>query len=730
MRRPASTSLPSAFAMARALAWAVGVALAAGGVPAGAEDLTGRAELTYGQDQGRNASSEYFRQIYLLNFRHLVAPPTSYQLKLRFRDDRGTLWSVGEKDDLRYRLLEPSAGLDHRLDDFGVSLTWRRNEERTLLADTGEYLERTIQRFSGSLYVRPFERGEVALFGDRLSFGAVSVNTLDQRGSLGFRYTGETLRLLSDLRVQRLDDHVAQATRLSVGPRIVATYARSLGPRNSLSAHYVLDYFLTQQDSLSGTPVTVPVEVDHAAGLFIRDDVPIDTDPMFAEPRLVDRVYDVSAGVSLGPGGFSFNNLGLDMGRFVTVDQLRVHVRDAAGSPVALGGPITWTAYSSQDGLRWAELAGATAAYSVELSAYSVTFPATSARYFKVVNFGVTTVECFVTELQPLAIETFQPYTTRRSQSLRQSASLSMLATPADKLVVNVTGLLNADLVTPERGAQRWLTDGTVSATAKLGPYGDFLYALGQTYAIAREPAETQNTWTSSASVRFQPVERYDSTFEVRASGQHFARIAPAPSGSTVDYGASLGNRFEPYDTLRFGVGMGAGRQEFDGGATTDYVTGSAHVHADLRRDLQLRLQSTVERLVNRFGEPSEAQRNLPLVQIVPYQIHTAEGRYHPNAQLGLEGRVGYVSTEGGEGVIEGFRVTWNPFPGGSVHFAFDYSQDFDPLTGRKFERLSATPRWEINRHASLLLSYNDVRANGSTPTRQETLYLTFTMSL
>lgn len=731
--RPRSDARAPAGALAgsRAVACLAALALAAA-LPVRASDLTGRAEVTYGEDDFTASSRELVRQTYLLDYRRQVTPPTSYQLTLRYQDERGSTWvNEGDTHRLRLRAFTPSGAIEHRMEDFGFTFAYRRNEEATLDPALDRFVYRSIERYSGNLYVRPFERGDVIFAADRLAFSSRDIDTVDQRFGATFRYTSEALRLVNEFRLQRSDDHVRQHSRVSIGPRLSAFYTRGFGPRYAMTAQYVLDYFLTQQDARARTAESVAVEVQQpAAGLYAVDSLPADTDPMTSEPRLVDRDLDASAGISIGPGGAPFQNIGLDMGRFETLDELRVHVRDRSGVPVPFDQSVIWTMYSSQDGLRWAEVSGSRAEYSAGLSAYVIDFPPTAARYFKVVNFREHAFEAFVTELQPFVHQTIQPETTQVSSAVRQAVGLTLTARPAEKVLVLYSGLLNADVVAPDRGPRRWFTDASNAANAKLGPYGDFLYGLGQTFTMARDPGGlTQNAWATSASVRYQPIPRYDTTFEARVSLDRFERAFPSITVRTVTSSAILTNRLDVYDSLRLGLNAGANRQELAAGGRTDFVTASAYAHAELMRNLTLRLDSSVQRTVARRGDLSSLQ-GLPIVRITTYEIYTAEARYQASSQLALTARGGWAAAEAGEGVIQSYRATWSPFPGGTLHLSFDYSEDVDPLTGQSFRRIAALPRWNVNRHAVVQLSYNNVRGTGPTPVRQQNLFMTLSLSL
>lgn len=692
-----------------------------------AGDFSGRADLTYAQDDAAVASSDYLRQVYFLDYRRQFSPVISYRLSLRYQDDRGTTVGPDTRTRLRTRVLAPTGSLDYRQESFGASLSYRRNDESNLDPITGRFAPRVIERYAGMSYLKLFEDADVGLGADRLAYSSADVETTDDRLVASFRYTSESLRIVNDNRLQRFADARAQLARTSVGPRVAAAYSRKLGERYALSAQYVVDYFRTEQEVRTATAGSVATEVQPVAGLYLNDDLPIETPPMAPDPGLVDRGFDASAGVAIGPDGASFQNLGVDLGRFAALDELRIHVRSGAGAPVPFGGSVSWTAYSSQDGLRWAPIDGALSIFSVGMSAYVVSFPATTARFFKAVNFGVNTVDTVITELQTFVHEAFVPNQPLVSSAVRQGLGVVLSAKPLPQLVLGYSGQLNADAVSSDRSAARWSTDSTHAASATLGPYGPFSFGLGQGFTLARQPfGYMQRSIASTASVRYQPIERFDATVEGRRAED---RVSSVISVRTVTTGASLTTRIAPYDALQLSAIAGFNRQDIASGGTTDYLTAAGQSLLNLRRDLDLLLEASVQRTLSRTGDTS-AQLAVPLIRILTYARYTGEARYHPSSQLALMARLGYSASDATSGLLQNYRASWSPFPGGAVQLAFDYSEEIDPLSGRSLRRIAASPRWIVNRHAVLELSYNVVRGTGSYPVRQQNLYMTFSLKL
>jgi hypothetical protein len=726
VNRPRATARGGDAVRRAGLALALGAALSATG--ARARDLSLRADLTDAEDRTNDTSNSYFRQAYSIDWRRQFSQPISWRLSLQYQDDRGETRLPGATTELRTRILTPTASLNYRIPELGLTAAWRRTDEDRIDPITGAELARTIERASVSLFVQPFERADGTLSADRLAYSSDTLRTTDDRFALGFRYNSPSLRITNENRAQHFEDSRAGVSRFSMGPRVTAAYSRSFGDAGQVAVQYLLDYFRTEQTARSSTAVEVPIDLEPVAALVVVDDLPDDTPPMTPEPRLLDRDFDGGAGISLGPLGASFQNLAVDLGRVAEADELRIHARSSARAMVPFGDSVTWTVYSSPDGLRWAPVDGSTSRFDADMSAWVVGFGRTSARFFKAVNFGVNTVDTLVTELQAFVHETFQPDETRVSSTVRQSLGVTASARLLPRVRVTWSGQLNANAITPYDGPVAWTTDVSNTAVASFGPFDTLAYDLGasQTWA-SQAGGQTQRTLAGTGTVRWTPVERCETRLDARVHSDQVTPPAPAPVVRALTFGASAHGAAQLYPAVRASLGGGLSRQLLDGGGVTDFVTAGAQGSAGLTRDVELRVDASLQRTLNREGDTS-AQLTTPLVRILAYEIYTAELRYRPSGQLLVSARGGYSTSPSGSGLVRSARVNWTPFPGGAVRLSFDYSHEIDPLSGQTFQRASAAPRWDVNRHAALELSYNMARGTGTLPVEQQNLYLTLSL--
>jgi hypothetical protein len=176
---------------------------------------------------------------------------------------------------------------------------------------------------------------------------------------------------------------------------------------------------------LAGLDSIVTLAVPAREGLSSLDDTPEDTrlDPMESNPGLIDLVRDVSAGINIGArpargGDIRLRTFGLDLGTPVAVNTLRVWVDGFRAGPLPgdIASFFDWRVYTSPDRVTWTLHATVPAApFGPFDRRFTLTFPAVTTRYIKVVTRGLPVgpvgatptdpdfLDIFVTELEAFA---------------------------------------------------------------------------------------------------------------------------------------------------------------------------------------------------------------------------------------------------------------------------------------------------------------------------------------
>jgi hypothetical protein len=699
----------------------VALACAMLAAPALASDLSLQADATAAQDAVYGSKTRYFRQAYWGQYRHLVAGPLTYQLSLRYQDDRGEFTTLGTTSDVRQGTLTPTAELAYRTEDVGLGLRYELNHTTqnagqgalqlapvTVTNDIARYATNAFAKFS-----RDFES---SLYADRTTFSSLGSTSTDRAG-LSLMFQRGSFHMTEETRATQYTD-ASGATRLSYGPRLMLDYTRPIGDRYSVSARYALDYERTEQSSAGGAAVAVPVELTPVAGLYALSPVPLDglLDPL---PALIDGAIGTNTQISLGPDGQSFNNIGVDMGRVLQLDRIRVSVRSGAGVTIPSSAPITWSVYTSEDGSHWGLIDGARSSFDITTSAYVVEFPEATSRFFKVVNFGVNTIETFVTEIQTFDTAVTAPHQTVVSSRAVHSFGLSSSAR-FGLLRLSYFGNVNLVGLTGQGSPAVWSNDLMNTASVAAGPLAHLTLRLNGTLSSASQSARTSySSQQGSVKLSYSPIDRFETALEVFRIA---TRVEPVTS-STM--GATLSTTAQLLDAVSFNATAGLSRHDLDTGAVTKVRSGTSGLTARIYRWLTVIGSAALQRTFSQ-GDVSLQQAS-PLLRVVPYERYSVEVLVQPSTQLVLSALVGYTSSANGAGTMQSFRADWTPLQHAALQVHFDYTEDVDPFTGDRIRRFSANPQWAMNRFCSLQFYYAVQRGqSGTQPVDATNMFLAF----
>jgi hypothetical protein len=484
-----------------------------------------------------------------------------------------------------------------------------------------------------------------------------------------------------------------------------------------------LNVIAARIDERAGAEGTLaqPVRIGTAsAGI---DDTPLDARdrPPAPAPALIDGAF-LPSGLSIGPSDQSFLNIALDFRRFVLLDELRLLVRDRSGSLVPAGGSIEWNVYVSSDALDWTPLSGgAQTRFDPARSLYEVTFERSSTRFLKVVNLGVNVLETELVEVQAFDHLPGEPGERLETDLRIASAHASLTARPAEWLAVSWNGLWNLSRQTREDEPDLRSEDSDQLASVLIRPASwTELLLRYQWRDVTQSEGFGQDFDQWIADLRFVPRPALDVTIEAFRSREN------STGRRTEIDGLALRGHTRLWRAIDLNFDLGQNWEELlSEGLTAErrFANGSAL----LRLTPAWTLTGSVALSRTRFeGEPQEG--------VAPAsgsdRRWTTELAWRPGPPLLLSARIGRASATDFSTSLRGFRVQWNPFTGGALSLASAYDEDVDTATRRTFRRLLLSPRWAINRRASLQLNYTLADLSGATSQRTRTLFATFTLDL
>jgi hypothetical protein len=486
-----------------------------------------------------------------------------------------------------------------------------------------------------------------------------------------------------------------------------------------ITGSYLIDSLNRTSKATGGTSITIPNEIIPQRGLYSNDNTPLDnTDhPMVDTPSLIDRNLNASTGINIGtPGGLDSQNVGVNLGNGKAANQIQIYVRNSTGGLVPSGGLFTWDIYTSSDGIHWTLWAAAASTnFNTTFSRYEITFPSTTAQYFKAVNLGFNIVETLVTEIQIFSQTTFIPGEKRTETILTQTGNLNITTKPHEKVTLSYDGYFNLIKDAIEDQPTTRSTDWTQGLTGQWNPIQIFNTTLRYQTRLSKTETQKQTSDFYSAVLDFPLLRNFDITFSASQTNEKING-----DKTNTNYAYLLHNSAKLYKNWDIYLDFGYTRQKnyVEDLLTDTYnITGSSH--AQLTKDLSWTLNGTAQ-WISASGQTEQRTKS---------EQFTSEFFYRPSRQISLNARIGYLWGEDQSGLIQTYKVDWLPFPDGAVQFTGTYELTRDLVSNLRSDRVIGTIRWNLNRYAYLELNYSRQVSKVTETTRAQDLNLQFSLT-
>ncbi len=417
-------------------------------------------------------------------------------------------------------------------------------------------------------------------------------------------------------------------------------------------------------------------------------------------PGLVDADLAASTGLDLGharttAGDAAPRDLGL---RFpddrTEVNQLRVHVDRPLPPAVAAG--FAWEVWRSDDNLAWARVATVASAPFGDLqNRFEVAFPATRARYLKVVTRPLATAvsvdplyaAILVTELEAFLVEAL-PAGTVRSGGLSGAASggLRVLLLPDQGLTYDlVVNANHRNHPTDLRGT----VEHSLGWGQELDPRTHASARVVRSDTFDRAAHQAQTGW--GASIMADPLPA------LGWSANYSGSLTESPSGNALANGVTASLRADLYE--RASAGLNAAFRLGRSGAGRASQVASAGLSTSLAPHRALTLTGTLGWLHTDAwgaGLPATAQRSGRVEGSATFNPFPAL-YLSATGSRNLFGLAPAVQTSLGAGV--------SLFHGGALSLRFNFAQTSDTLAGLRSRTLGTGLVWTIAPGKSLTVN-------------------------
>lgn len=701
------------------------VALLAAGVAEG-EDLSGRVLFSYQKFDTDVFRTDGFHQTYELRLQRFLVPTLQYRLSFRGERNDGTAdFGEGERVKNTFSQLQPGAELFYTLPRLQVQGTYdllKSTSSNGILAGS----ERKLERGVGRLFWTPDAFPALTLQAEKRSDsdrgGGISKEETIVFGALD--YSWKALKAGASQRYDRVDDGGVGFARRSQESQGHLAYESSFWNHrvNATASALGSTTTLDERATVGGT-VLVPTRVAVAQASNAVDDTPLDgrDRPLVPNAALNDGNLNASAGIDIGPGGTVYQNIGVDLQRVVGIDELRIHVRDASGQLVPLGGSVRWDVFTSGDGLTWSPIAGgARTFFNVPLSRYEVTFTSGPSRFFKVVGFFLNSVEARVTEIEAWYHTEVVSGAPKRTRIRLGSASANVTARPIEEVALTYFGLFNSVSQSSTDRPAFTMNDADQVVSLEVTPLRRFhLTGRYERRSMTQSGDYSQTYRAVTGILRYAMNARLDLSLEGTKTDEDNAGILSSTRGLT------LHTFFRLLPTLDVSLDAGQQDQTFTTGQPNAHRTFLSGVSiAQLTRALKVTLQASLQR--TRYDAGSDDAALPPGSRDERYN---AEVFFRPSQQLALSSRFGWARGDAVSGLTQRYHLEWYPLPGGALSIGGQYDEDIDPYSQRTSRRVLVDPRWTINRHAVLNLSYSLLEVSGTPSSRTKIFYTNLTLT-
>ncbi|GEM_PF-2458978 len=685
-------------------------------------DLFGRATVSYENRESTTSATSGIRQQYDLRLNETLTTTSLVRLFCRVDNFRGSQNLVSTERDHRSTQFQPLAELLWNPGNLQIMV---RNEWLTLhTREQDDGFTRTIQRSIGQLTWQPDDLPVTHILASRNATRDDTSGTdlTDDSFLSSLQYHWRGLQATAEERYFDSTDAKAGYERTTTAHAGSLTWSSThFGGKLAVSADASTQLVSLRETATGNAPASVPTPVAINRALNSIDETPLDSrdHPPTANAALTDANVNASAGISLGPDSSSFQNLFIDLGHADRVDEIRVIVREPSGNPLQHGGgPITWDVYTSEDGQLWQQLSSASTAFNSALSLYSITFTLTTARWFKVVNFGVNAEPALITEVQAFYHTTIAAGGSHNGSQNNVNGSATITYQPSKKAVAAYTTIFSS---LRERFAGR---PDTRSA--------DLQHLFSVQYDLPHH-----------FSLRSQILRRTADTYSGRADALNdttaFADYAPTRE---LRITLELGRQDETIQESRFSVdtkalhvtalviqsvsltaNAGVQNQVIAGtnSAVRHYIDFSGNIR--LTPSLRMLLNGTLQRIQSSSSDPA--------VQFLGAERDErvfSDFLWRPGRPLQLSVKLGWAAGLTTSGFTQRYHADWFPFGEGTVSLAASYDQDIDPTVNRRARRVILNPRWSMNRWVTADLNYTSVTTSlESGSLRQRSFFATLT---
>jgi len=666
------------------------------------------------KDTGEKISSTFtrFDQRYNLDVSKTLYPYLVFATGTFYEHDKSTTSSEDLDVDSTEKTLRPFVELNLNNPIYQAGVTYRKTrieEETTDLPDTRSNRD----QFTATVGMTPSQEFPEWDFTFIRTLTSDNPETIDQKVDIydfGTQYTPLPGLLLdySYLR-NETDDRLRNFDTTEQTHFGKAEYSNNFfGNRVSLNTAYRIRY---NTFTFPGS-ATVEQPIPSVAGLSSLDNTPEDGPALSQNQALVDGNVTASAGLNIGTGGDQASqvNIGLDFGRELDVDQIRIWVDRRLTAAVA--DSFSWSIYTSPDNLNtstWTLVATvAPAEFGTFDNRFEILFPTVNTRFIKAVTrpLAPTVIgaadfaNIFVTEMEAL-ITRSGVEVENEQKNVDHNFNFNIRGQVTEKTSVGYSLLYSLQHQEPLDEDRTQVTNDVFVSHLFNNVFS--ANANAQRTDISFFDEDTTD-YTYGAALRAAWLQTFNQSLI------YSGRYAEETAGNAYQNSVFLRNNAILYKGWSAYVDTGYSweRPADDPEITTTFVKGGTEVEPNRKINFNLNYSYKRTRQAGLdIGPSTQKEFNF-------------QGFYIPFRNLSFFAQIGVLDRNGSRETFQNYNLNWSPFPDGDLQFFFVYSETRRNVNDQSDRVVGPSLKWTIGRHIFLDMSYtynrieNDVQKTDS----------------
>jgi len=446
-------------------------------------------------------------------------------------------------------------------------------------------------------------------------------------------------------------------------------------------------------------------------GLFSTDNSPVDGPALVPVTSLIDGDITTSTGIELGwtDAGRDPRNIGLDFGFPTNIAEIFIRVTESMPSIAA--NSLSWSVYTSPDNTdtsTWTLMDPTIVSVSFEGGFdphFVISFPAIKPRFIKVVvnplssafNGDAALEHIFVTEMEALTTVFAQQ---EKIINVTHDYDLNLMGKLSNKTLIgyNLSYSLRKTGPLDER-------DTAISNSINLN------HIFNEVFASSARVLRTDNDTTTEDTVDYAYGASVKATY-LKTFGQTFSYSGTRveeEDGSSNTNAVFLRNNAVLYNGWSAFLDTGySWKKPLEGGKTTGTVVNAG---TDLvpNEKITININYSSRKSKESGGENGEISTSHKRWDIQAFFI--------PFSTMSLFARSTTLDKDLSKETFQNYAVNWSPFPDGNLLLSLVYSETLRSVDEIKDKTVGPSLRWDINRHAVLVMSYSIIKSESTLET-------------